>query len=235
MDENEVNPLGKLGRFALLFSLAGMATLYVVACSSQPEEVHLEELAEHEGQYVKVEATVTGIRELDSGAMILTLNQGNASAPLFIERPMESYREGDLVEAKGKVICYEGTYEITTTDHTSVRIVKSWNAETISVPGLAGSCREYDGTNVRVSGMVMDVIENSSGKLLFLLTGSNAYYSVEVVALKGSVEKVTLNLSRDFGVGKGEYLEVCGKFRLCRDFTYRLFVEDAHHSIVKQY
>jgi len=218
------DPLGGMGRMALLFSMVGIVILYGAANYSQPHEVHLDELEEHEGDRVKVTATVTGVRELQGGATLLTLTENNVSAPLFIERSARHYREGDVIEVRGKVACYEGTYELSVLNDRSVVILDEWDSEVSSLKELFGNCRECAGTNIRVFGIAAHVTDNGGESIGLTITDLEALCYLEVTASR-------VYLDPGLSIEEGAPLEICGFFSLCSDFTYRLSVKEEHHYI----
>ncbi|MBN2065766.1 MAG: hypothetical protein JW771_03040 [Candidatus Thermoplasmatota archaeon] len=148
----------ELKYYSLLFSIVGIAVLYVLSLLVQPTVISLQDLPQYEGKQVIVQGTVIKNYQTIYGSHLITLKENHTTATVFVEgSPSFIIEYGDTIQAEGAVQQYEDEWEIVVDDEKHISLLQKWQNVSFPLWQLAGWPERYKDTNVNVTGYV-DVI-----------------------------------------------------------------------------
>ena len=210
----------KIKHIALVFSIVGILILYFLSTLAQPVTIEIHEMAEYEGKQVVVEGTVTDQRQTSYGSQIITIQDDNATATLFIEGTVEA-QYGDKIQATGKVEKYKDEWEVIVNNMHFIKILQKWQNITIPLRQIAETPLKYEGLNVNVTGII-DMVYDAYFYLVDLEEEQT------IVVFYKSSENITIY--------PGQKVSVAGKFSFdTDDFRYKLeLFEDTHQIYIIQ-
>jgi len=139
-----------LRTLSILGTVVGILVLHGYSMQVEPKRVDISDVGEHEGRYV----IVTGrIAEMNKGTwgINIVLIQSNASVTIFLDKTIESVQIGDLAQVMGMVSSFGDGYAITISGNSFFRILRHWDSNILTLPGLAQDPWDHRGMNVNVS------------------------------------------------------------------------------------
>ena len=149
----------KLKYLSLLFSVTGIVILYYLSLLAQPPLIGLQELSHYDGKQVIVNGIVKQEYHTSSGSHIITIQDANASATVFLEEPA-TVQYGDCIQVRGTVEQYNEAWEIMVDSAQALSILDHWQNISIPLWQLADHPTTYEGTHVTVHGYI-DTIHDS--------------------------------------------------------------------------
>ena len=156
----------KLKHFSLLFSITGIALLYFMSLLVQPAIIEIQEIPNHEGRQITTQGIVTYQRFSSFGNQMITIEDNNASAIVFVEGETD-VEYGDILEVTGEVQKYNNEWEIIVNNIRYVVILQKWNNISIPLWQIAGNPMRYIGLNVNITGFI-DMVYDSFFNLVDL-------------------------------------------------------------------
>ncbi len=170
----------KLELFIVAFAVAGTVCLGALAHFSLPREATAAQIASLEGKTVSVECVVCGARRLDSGSAVISVRDPkNASQrfSIFIDQCSSDFNFGDVLRATGKVVKYNGGFELYALSEKSLQMIRESTGKSASlwVWELASNPGEYLGMTVEISGTA-----GECGKYSFMLKSGGCGISVKL-------------------------------------------------------
>jgi len=206
----------QLKYYSLIFSVAGIALLYFLSTLTQPIAIGLYKIPNHEGDQVIVEGLVTEHYITNYGSQLITIQDNNSTALLFIEGTID-LEFGDKIKGVGRVQKYEDGWEIIVNDVDYISIIKKWSNITFPIWQLVENPSKYVSLNINISGYVDLVFDN-----YFYLIDSEDQYSLMVI----------FNPSNNERIFSGEKVQVAGEFIFDeKDLRYKLMINDEKHGI----
>lgn len=201
--------------YSLIFSIVGIILLYFLSTLSQPIIIELYEIPEYEGKQVIIEGTITEQHLTSYGSQIITIQDDNATATVFIEGEA-NVEYGDKIQATGKVEKYKGEWEVIVNNIRFVKIIQKWQNITIPLSQLAENPSKYDGLNINVTGII-DMVYDTY------------FYLVDLEEEQSII--VFYNPSENDTIYPGQKVSVAARFTFgIDDFRYKLEItEDTHH------
>ena len=207
----------KLKHFSLIFSILGILVLYLLSLLSQPAIIGLHEISEYEGKQITTEGIVTNHYTTKYGSQIITIEENNSSAIVFIEGKID-VEYGDKIQATGQVQKYKNSWEIMADDERSVKIITKWHNISFPLWQLAENPAKYRGLNVNTTGYIETLTDSC-----FYLVDIDEKHSLTV--FYNSLENNSLY--------PGQKVSVAGKFSFDeKNFKYILEVYDETHKII---
>ncbi|MBE3121849.1 MAG: hypothetical protein IMZ43_10830 [Thermoplasmata archaeon] len=205
----------------ILIAIASLVVLYFLSLVSHPVLISLSALPTHNGQQVIVQGVVTEYRTTTYGSQIITLRDmenSTNSVTLYIEGEV-SVEYGDTVQAIGEVQQYKEQWEVSVNNPQFVTILQKWNNQSFPLWQLAENPSEYLGTNVNVTGIVIQKYESS-----FSLTDPEGKYFIDV----------SYDSSCPHQFSKDDSVAVAGRFLYeTKTFQYVLKATESTHGIWK--
>lgn len=206
----------KLKHFALIFSSVGIFILYLLSLFSQPINVNLNEISEYEGKEITTEGLVTAYYTTRYGSQLITIEENNGSATVFIEGEID-VEYGDRIRATGEVQKYKNSWEIIANDERDVKIIQKWHNISFPLWQLAENPAKYRNLNVNVTGYVETLTKTS-----FCLVDLKEKHSLTV--FYNSLEKHEQYT--------GKKVSVAGKFYFDeKNFEYVLEIYGESHGV----
>ncbi|MBN1390711.1 MAG: hypothetical protein JXA22_08735 [Candidatus Thermoplasmatota archaeon] len=92
----------------VIFSLAGMIALGIIAAVTEVERIHLWEAVDHSGERVEVEGRVIGIASSASGSSWCLVMEENTTMEIFIENGRPDLEPGTLISIEGEITMIGG-------------------------------------------------------------------------------------------------------------------------------
>ena len=138
----------------IVSSLLGLMILFILSNMAHIQEVHLDELESHENEIVKVRATVTGIDYFDSGSARVHVKEEETKSFIFIETTSKDLklRNGDEIEATGRVVRYQNDYELMVANEKGIQLVRRGESTEIFLADLSRNSQDHLDLPVRISG-----------------------------------------------------------------------------------
>ena len=205
----------KLKYFSLLFSAVGIIILYILSLFSQPAYIGLNEIPNYDGKQISTEGIVTNYYRTKHGSQIITIEENNATATVFVEGAID-VEFGDRIKATGQVQKYKNDWEIIAEDLRSVKIIKKWQNISFPLWQLAERPPKYAGLNVNVTGFIETLTESS-------------FYLVDVD------EKHTLTVffkNIDVNIKPGHKVNILGRFDFDKT-NFKYFLESYEINLIK--
>jgi hypothetical protein len=132
-------------------ALVCIAGLYLLATASEPASIPLADLADYEGETVRVTGLAVQVERYDSSASLL-LRDSSTSAWVYVPDGV-TVRRGDRIRVTGTVQRYEGRLEIMADGVT----VLAYTNDSIPLPLLASRHDDFCDTTVTVNGTAANV------------------------------------------------------------------------------
>lgn len=202
----------KLKHFSLIFSLLGILILYVLSSLSQPTIITLDKISEYEGKTIETEGVVTNYQTTKYGSQLITIEDYNTSATIFIEGKID-VEYGDRIKCVGEVQKYKNSWEIVTNDERQVKIIEKWQNISFPLWQLAENTDRYEGLNVNVTGYIesltdtsltlVDLEEKHCLKVLFNYFENQNFYIGKKVSVKGVFYFDEKNFEYVLKIGQG--------------------------------
>ena len=207
----------KLKHFSLIFSILGILILYLLSLLSQPAVIGLHEISEYEGKQITTEGIVTSHYTTKYGSQMITIEENNSSAIIFIEGKID-VEYGDRIQATGQVQKYKNNWEIMADDERSVKIITKWHNISFPLWQLTENPAKYMGLNVNVTGYIETLTESS-----FYLVDIDEKHSLTVFYKRLENAKIQ----------SGQKVSVLGTFDFDeKNFKYVLEVYGETHGII---
>ena len=149
----------KLKYLSLLVSVTGIILLYSLSLLAQPPLVELRNLSSYDGKQVIANGIVTKDFQTSYGSHMITIQDANASATVFLEEPT-TVQYGDRIQVRGTVEQYKGEWELMVDSAQALSILDRWQNISIPLWQLAEHPTTYEGTHVIVHGYI-DTIYDS--------------------------------------------------------------------------
>ncbi|MDD5502521.1 MAG: hypothetical protein PHH26_03535 [Candidatus Thermoplasmatota archaeon] len=170
----------KIDLFIAIFAVLGTICLGAISHFASPEEAKVSQIPLLEGKAVEIECVVRQMHRLDSGGAIISARDpknGSQRFSIFLEQCSSDFDFGDLVRATGKVVKYNGEFELYALSEKSLHIIRESASKSASlwVWELANNPGEYLGMAVEVSG-----VANDCGKYSFMLESGGCGISVKL-------------------------------------------------------
>jgi len=145
-----------LKKYSVLFSVIGIASLYLLSCFCRPSYIDISRASDFEGKKVITKGRVKEISENKFQNQIITIQDNNSSIKIFSEE-LTKVEYGDIIEVTGDVQKYGEIWEIVVESSEDIKILKKW--ENISMPlwQITMNPDRYLGTNVKVRGHIENI------------------------------------------------------------------------------
>ena len=148
-----------LGKVVIFFSLIGVCVLYCITLFVSPPFVPLDEVALHEGAFVRTGGVITDFRVTASGNVLMKLEGNQSELLLFVNSAdkspeLQNLGYGDEIEVEGRVQVYQGRYELVVSGTDVEKVTHERDIAFVSQ--IAAHPGEYVGRRVRVIGYVED-------------------------------------------------------------------------------
>jgi hypothetical protein len=134
-----------------LASLGGVATLWIVAQTSDFPTVTVADLGAHAGTTVQVNGRLIEVREFPGGFARALLVDANRSVPL-VSRGGVGAASGDLVIVEARVVLEQGRLELEVEGPQDIRVVGAWRENAIPLERLLADPWSHRSSNVRTWG-----------------------------------------------------------------------------------
>lgn len=207
------------GVVAVALGIVGTLLLGWVASHAEPTSIRLSELPDYEDRTVQVEGTVVDSYTTRAGGWIVTLDDGSATATVFVPRLDFAPRVGDVVRAVGESQRYEGGWEVVCSNY-GVEMVKPWYAAGPDIIALALEPAAWDGLNLNLTATVTSAPNTYDGTTYLYVGDGN--HSLRVITYDVAVQVLL----------EGERVQVRGLFEY-DDYglRYQIRLEDETHGI----
>jgi len=169
---------------SIISSIAGILILYTLSLYAQTPIIHLSDISEYEGQIIATNGTVTEYHSTSYGNQLITIKQGNNTAILFLESPIDIQR-GDKLNATGRIQQYEDEWEIIIEEQELVTIEQSWENNTLTLQEIAENPINFLNQNLNVTAYV-DIIYDEYFQLI------DETYQYQCIVEKPYIKNLTL-------------------------------------------
>ena len=172
--------MDKPAKLVIIFSLVGVGILYTLSVFVNPPLVPLDEVALHEGTFIRTRGVITAFSVTESGNVILKIEGNQTELPIFVNSKVKdggkellNLSYGDEIEVEGRVEVYQGDYELVVSENA---IKKLTSGSTIAfVAQIAVQPEAYEGRKIQVAGYVEDVYQR-----VFYLRDETGTYRLRV-------------------------------------------------------
>ena len=169
---------------SIISSIAGILILYILSLYAQIPIIPLSDISEYDGQIITTNGTVTEYHSTSYGNQLITIKQGNNSAILFLESPID-VQQGDKINATGRIQQYEDEWEIIIEEQELVTIEQSWENNTLTLQEIAENPIKFLNQNLNVTAYV-DIIYDEYFQLI------DESYQYQCIVEKPYIKNLTL-------------------------------------------
>jgi len=169
---------------SIISSIAGILILYTLSLYAQTPIIPLSDISEYDGQIITTNGTVTEYHSTSYGNQLITIKQGNNTAILFLESPIDIQR-GDKLNATGRIQQYEDEWEIIIEEQELVTIEQSWENNTLTLQEIAENPINFLNQNLNVTAYV-DIIYDEYFQLI------DETYQYQCIVEKPYIKNLTL-------------------------------------------
>lgn len=169
---------------SIISSIAGILILYTLSLYAQTPIIPLSDISEYDGQIITTNGTVTEYHSTSYGYQLITIKQGNNTAILFLESPIDIQRS-DKLNATGRIQQYEDEWEIIIEEQELVTIEQSWENNTLTLQEIAENPINFLNQNLNVTAYV-DIIYDEYFQLI------DETYQYQCIVEKPYIKNLTL-------------------------------------------
>jgi len=169
---------------SIISSIAGILILYTLSLYAQIPIIPLSDISEYDGQIITTNGAVTEYHSTIYGNQLITIKQGNNSAILFLESPID-VQQGDKINATGRIQQYEDEWEIIIEEQELVTIEQSWENNTLTLQEIAENPINFLNQNLNVTAYV-DIIYDEYFQLI------DETYQYQCIVEKPYIKNLTL-------------------------------------------
>jgi len=142
--------------YSILFSILGIAILYLLASFCKPSYIEIDEIPNYESKRIITKGRAIEISETSYKNQIITLEYNNSTVKIFSEEKTD-VEYGDILEVKGTVQKYQDFYEIMVDNKEDISIIEKWDNITLPIWQLSIEPSRYLGLNVKTVGYIDDL------------------------------------------------------------------------------
>lgn len=221
---------------AVLISILGTASLFLLTASSGVDQVDISQIDEDfVGREVKIKGTVARIDSYQD-TVYIDLKEKGYSKSMQIKMNKEQLKKidekeeikpGAVVVVKGVVEEYKGDYSLKIEDYYGLELEKKAYYSYIQISSLLENPEWYEGMNVKVRGEVVDVGESYGGSDIEICPLGGGYKNVNCHIKGWSQGENRTVLKKTPVVVKGEfkYDSYTGRWEIVSDDKLEVYRE----------
>jgi len=172
--------MDKPAKLVIIFSLVGVAVLYSLSVFVNPPLVPLEEVALHEGTFIRTRGVITAFSITESENVVMKIEGNQTELLIFVNSKAKDGRKellnlsyGDEIEVEGSVEVYHGDYELIVSENAIKKLASG--SDISFVAQIAAHPESYEGRKIQVAGYVADVYQR-----VFYLRDETGTYQLRV-------------------------------------------------------
>ena len=176
----ELQTMDKPAKLVIIFSLVGVAVLYSLSVFVNPPLVPLEEVALHEGTFIRTRGVITAFSITESENVVMKIEGNQTELLIFVNSKAKDGRKdllnlsyGDEIEVEGSVEVYHGDYELIVSENAIKKLASG--SDISFVAQVAAHPEAYEGRKIQVAGYVADVYQR-----VFYLRDETGTYQLRV-------------------------------------------------------